>query len=105
MGGLIKLSAAAINQMNIQDAASPPSSSPVLPRQDGSLQDGGAVASEALGSPTLPRVRYSGHPELLFLPRNSGICRGEEPTTDPRPCRSPGAEPVTGQPVSVRCKV
>lgn len=51
MGGLIKLSAATINQMNIQDAvASKQFPSPAEARQDGSLQEGGSVASEALGS-------------------------------------------------------
>lgn len=88
MGGLIKLSAATINQMNIQDAASPPSNSPALPKQDGSLQEGARWPQKPL-APSLPRVRYSGHPELLFLPRNSGIRREEEPIADPRPRQIP----------------
>lgn len=88
MGGLIKLSAGTINQMNIQDASSPPSNSPALPRQDGSLQEGGAVASEALGS-LPPRERHSGHSELLFLPRNSGIRKEQGPIADPRPRQVP----------------
>lgn len=103
MGGLIKLSAATINQMNIQDAASPPSNSPALPRQ-GKMDHCRKVARwpQKPLAPSLPRVRHSEHPELLFLPRNSGICREQELIADPRPRQVPREVPVTAQSTSVR---
>jgi hypothetical protein len=81
VGGFIKLSAAAVNQMNIQDAASKQ-----FPGSDNNKMN-----RRRHGGLRSPRSRNETRSELVLLPGNLSSWRGGRGcTADPRPRADPG---------------